>query len=370
MRRACSIVPGGRVYTARMSLELSENARAGHAPARSRAWRYLFPSLVALLAVWFLWKVLGDEGLRQVADRLLSLNLTLTLAAVALTVIRYLTLAFRWELLARREAPVGLAQITPVLMAGNFLSLVTPAVRVAGPILRAYYLSKETGRPRARFYGTIVADQVSNFSIYAAVLAPACVAVTLPGRPGFSFTVAAGLLAALTTGLYLCYRMLLAVEQGRPSLIHRVLGATLGRPDAGGWRGRFITWWEELLHSLAGAVIGARAWWPAFMVSALSYAITVAIQILSFEATGTHVGIAQVCFAISGAGFAQILLAAPGGAGVTEASLVAVFLATGVDAGSATAGVFLARLINYAVVAPWGGVAFFRLQRRYGQPAA
>ena len=352
-----------------MSVVVSESLPGNKAPSRTRAWRLVFPCLVVLLALWFLWRVLGDEGLRKVGDRLLSLNITLAIAAVVLTIIRYFTLAFRWELLARREAPVGLSQITPVLMAGNFLSLVTPAVRIAGPILRAYYLSKETGRPRARFYGTIVADQVSNFAIYAAVLAPACVAVTLPGRPAFTFTLAAGLLAALTSGLYLCYRMLLAVEHGRPSLIHKILGATLGRSDRIGWRGRFIRWWEELLHSLAGAVIGAKAWWPALMVSALSYAITVAIQMLSFEATGTHVGIAQVCFAISGAGFAQILLAAPGGAGVTEASLVAVFLATGVDAESATAGVFLARLINYAVVAPWGGVAFFRLQKRYGKPA-
>lgn len=353
-----------------MSIELSENAPAENASVRTRVLRIAFPCIVAALAVWFLWKVLGDDGLRGVAGRLLSMSLPLAVVATALTILRYLSLAFRWELLARREAPVGLAEITPVLMAGNFLSLLTPAVRVAGPILRAYYLSKETGRPRARFYGTIVADQVSNFAIYAAVLAPACVAVTLPGRPGYSFTVAAGLLAALITGLFLCYRTLLAVEHGRPSIIHKILGATLGKSEGAGWRARFIRWWEELLHSLAGAVIGARAWWPALMVSGFSYAVTVAIQILSFEATGTHVGIAQVCFAISGAGFAQILLAAPGGAGVTEASLVAVFLATGVDAESATAGVFLARLINYAVVAPWGGVAFFRLQKRYGQPAA
>src|SRR4029453_1005528 len=155
-----------------MSIELSENAPAENASVRTRVLRIAFPCIVAALAVWFLWKVLGDDGLRGVAGRLLSLGLPPAVVATALTILRYLSLAFRWELLARREAPVGLAEITPVLMAGNFLSLLTPAVRVAGPILRAYYLSKETGRPRARFYGTIVADQVSNFAIYAAVLAP------------------------------------------------------------------------------------------------------------------------------------------------------------------------------------------------------
>ena len=107
-----------------MSVEVTQSVPAAGSRVRHRAWRLIFPCVIALLALWFLWKVLGDEGLRAVAGRLLSLNIMLAIAAAALTITRYLTLAFRWELLARREAPLGLRQITPVLMAGNFLSLV------------------------------------------------------------------------------------------------------------------------------------------------------------------------------------------------------------------------------------------------------
>src|SRR5262249_32024111 len=168
-----------------------------------------------------------------------------------------------WEVLARREAPVGLRQIAPVLMAGNFLSLVTPAMRIAGPILRAYYLSRETGRPRARFYGTIVADQTTNFAIYALAFAISGAMVTVQGGFRFSARVAAGLLAALVGGLWLGYRTLREVAAGRPSLMARAIRSTLGEGPADGWRVRLIAWWEELLHSLSGSVLSASRWWPA-----------------------------------------------------------------------------------------------------------
>jgi uncharacterized membrane protein YbhN (UPF0104 family) len=163
--------------------------------------------------------------------------------------------------------------------------------------------------------------------------------------------------------------MLVEVERGNPSIVSRLLRLTLGAGRPGGWRQRLIAWWEDLLHSLSGAATSPGRWWPAMAVSVASYAVTMATYFLCFQAVGAHVGIAETCFAISGAGIAQILLAAPGGAGVTEASLVAVFMALGQDAASAAAGVFLTRLINYAVVAVWGGAAFFMLQRRYGRPA-
>jgi uncharacterized protein (TIRG00374 family) len=325
---------------------------------------------VAALAFWFLWKILGDTGLKTAGDRLLRADIGLAVIAVLLTILRYLLLAARWEILVRQEAPVGLPQITPVLMAGNFLSLVTPAIRIAGPILRAYYLSKETGRARTRFYGTIVADQVSNFAVYAALLPAAGLMVSTSGRMPLSVAGASGLLALLAGGLYVGWRMLVEVERGRPSIVSRMLRATMGAGRAGGWRQRLIAWWEDLLHSLSGAATSPARWWPAMAVSVAVYAVTIATQIFCFRAVGARVGIAETCFAVSGAGFAQILLAAPGGAGVTEASLVALFLALGQDVASAAAGVFLARLINYAVVALWGGAAFFMLQRRYGRPAS
>jgi len=330
--------------------------------------RMFFTVTVALLAIWFLWKVLGETGLKGVGSRLATADRLLLLLATVLTIARYLVVALRWEVLARHEAPVGFGQISPVLMAGNFLSLVTPAVRIAGPILRAYYLSRETGRPRARFYGTIVADQTSNFTIYAVVFAGAGMMVSTRGSLSLSWTLMASLMVALFGGLWIGYRMLQEVALGRPSLAARLLTSTFGQGAEGGWRTKFIAWWEHLLHSLSGAALAPAAWWPAMGLSCLAYALTVAPQVLAFRAVGVPISVTEVSFAIAGAGFAQVMLAAPGGAGITEASLVAVFMALGLDGESSAAGVILARLINYAVVAPWGGYCFFVLQRRYGRP--
>ena len=339
------------------------------APARRGVRiRLFFTLLITALAFYFLWRVLSDVGLQALASRLRDANLLLIGLAVVLTILRFLLLAVRWEVLARREAPVGLRQIVPVLMAGNFLALVTPAVRIAGPILRAYYLSKETGRPRARFYGTIVADQTANFTIFAVAAAVAGAMVGMDGGFGISIAGGAGMLCALCVGLWLGYVMLKRVHQGRPSEVSRALRGILGEGPPGGWRRRLFVWWEHLVKALSGAVVSSGAWWPALGLSAAAYAVGIAIQVLAFAAVGSDVSAMQAAFGIAAAGSVQIAAAAPGGPGVTEASLIGVFLAIGIDRESAMAGVLLGRLANYLVLLPWGCHALVSLQRRYGRP--
>src|SRR5262245_37959400 len=155
-------------------------------PARRLPVRLILTLLVSGLAVVFLWRVVSDVGLPRLAARLRQVDVLLLAFAAALTIVRFVLQALRWEVLVRREAPVGLGQVLRILMAGNFLNLVTPALRVAGPILRAFYLSRETGRPRARFYGTIVADQTANFAVYAVAVALGAALVPMPGREAAS----------------------------------------------------------------------------------------------------------------------------------------------------------------------------------------
>lgn len=347
---------------------ITNTSPAGAAAARRGWFRKVFTLGITFLAFAFLWKVLRDVGLAELGSRLMSADPILVGLAAALSVLRFLMLALRWEILVRREAPVGLRQIAPVLMAGNFVGLVTPVVRVAGPILRAFYLSRETGRPRARFYGTIVADQASNFTIYALATAIGGALVTLPGSFQISVLGGAAMLGALTGGLSVGWWMLRDVHDGAPSRVGRTLTRLLGTRAEAGLGHRLIRWWEDLSHALSRAVIGTGAWWPSLALSAAIFAAVVAAQMLVFQAIGTRVGSMEVVFAVAGAGFLQVIAAAPGGPGVTEASLLAVFLALGVDRESAAAGALLARLVNYAVLIPWGGLAFFRLQRRYGIP--
>src|SRR5262245_25096571 len=80
---------------------------AERAASRGGVIRAAFALVVTALAVWFLWRVLSDVGLVALGSRLRSASLGLTVAALFVTVLRFVTLALRWEILARREAPVG-----------------------------------------------------------------------------------------------------------------------------------------------------------------------------------------------------------------------------------------------------------------------
>lgn len=341
----------------------SSRREAGRTTARAA-----FTLLVTALAFWFLYRTLGDVGLARLWDRIVHAERWLLVAALAVTALRFLLLGVRWEILLRGETRVGLSHVLPVLMAGNFLSLVTPAVRVAGPILRAWYLSQETGKPRARFYGTIVADQASNFTVYgvAAILGGAM--VSLPPRFRVSPAMGAALLAALVIGLWVASILLRQVHHGEPSRAVRLL-ERFAAGAAPGWRSRMLAWVDHLVRSLSGSVVGGGAWWPSLALSAAIFAAVAAVQMMAFHAIGAPLTFIQAVFAVAGAGFIQILAAAPGGVGVTEASLIAVLGAMGADPESAAVGALLARFANYAILLPWGGWAFVRLQRRYGMPA-
>jgi uncharacterized protein (TIRG00374 family) len=295
------------------------------------------------------------------------------LVVLAANVGRFLLLGARWEILVRKEAPLGFRSIVEILMAGNFLQLIAPVfVPVAGPVLRAYYLSKETGKPRARFYGTIVADQTANFSIFAVGMIVSGVMTAAEGTVGVSAGTGAALLLALVGGLYVGKRHLERFRDGEPSLLRRLMRSVVASRLFSRWDrahrlvDRFIEWWDHLLEALSHSLLGSGTWWPAIGVSTALFLLLALAQHMACAAVGSPITFARAAFAVSGAAFVQILALAPGRVGVTEASLVGIFLALGLDPASATAATFLARMMNYAVLIPWGGLCFFRLQREYG----
>lgn len=356
----------------------SPPAPAAERPRRAhrRAVQVVFNVVVTGSAVWFLFSVLKDIGLSAIGRRLLGADLFLVGLLLAANILRFGLLALRWEILVRGEAPVGFRAILEILMAGNFLGVVAPGLRVAGPVLRAFYLSKETGRPRARFYGTIVADQTANFSAFAAVMIGSGMMTMASGSAGLSVGAGLALLFALVGGLYVGGRHLQRIRRGEVSYVVRALKSASGSKVAdrigGRWNlgARFIAWWEHLLEALAEAFIGRRTFWPAMAVSIVLLLVLAGSLDLSFRAIGTPLGIVRSAFAISAAAFIQMMAAAPGGPGVTEASLVIILLALGVDAESAAAGTFLSRIFNYGVILPWGGFCFYHLQRKYGPAPA
>ena len=330
----------------------------------------LFTLGVSLLAFWFLWSVMREVGFESVAGRLGHASLLLVFIGVVVTALRFLMLALRWEILLRVEAPVGLRQVAPVLMAGNFLNLVAPALRVAGPILRAYYLSRETGKPRARFYGTIVADQTANFIPYTVATAAAGSMITLTSGFSVSPWMAFGMMAAMVGGLAVCWLGLRRIARGGSSRIATWLLRGSGGAPVAAWRVRLAAWWDHLAHALATSLIGTGAWWPTVALSFVIFLQVVAVQWLCFAAVGGRVGFPEACFAIAGAGFVQIMAGAPGGVGVTEGSLVWVLVSLGLDKETVVAAVLLARFLNYGVLLLWGGLSFLFLQKRYGMPEA
>src|SRR5262245_31373694 len=159
------------------------------APARRKAGpvlRIAFNAFITLGALWFLWVLLRDIEIHAVVQRLVHAGGWPVLIVVLANIARLLLLGWRWEILVRKEAPVGYWATQEILMAGNFVQVVAPGLRVAGPLMRAYYLSKETGRPRARFYGTIVADQTANFSTFAAAMVVSGIITASRGQVGLT----------------------------------------------------------------------------------------------------------------------------------------------------------------------------------------
>ena len=243
---------------------------------------------------------------------------------------RFLIWNFKATRIARRHGTVRYGTVLRLILAGAFINLVTPTVKIGGGLYRAAGIRRETGWDLPRAWSWTLADQASN--ILGGLVLFGITALVSGGRLFFW----GGTAALLVVALYFLLR--------RP----------IWRITRGTTRG--------VLEPVLGP--GCRSGHLAVDIglAALSWSMLCLACGLVFHALGTGGSFLQLA-AVLAAGTTAGAVAGAGGLGVTELTLISLFTRIGIDPAAAAAGTLVHRGILYAVVLISGGIALLSNRR-------
>ncbi len=292
-------------------------------------WRVWKIVVVGACVGAVIWLVISLEPGRILAAAREAEPGLLALSIVPLAA-RFLVWSFKATRLANRYGGVRYRTVLRLILAGAFINLVTPAVKVGGGLYRAAGIRRETGWGFPLAYGWTLSDQISN--ILGGLVLFGFTALAAGGRPFYW----GGACALALVAAFLLFR-------------RRIWLATGDRT-------------RDLLEPVLGPNVGYGALATDIGLASLSWAMLCLACGLVFQALGSGVGLMELS-AMLAVGTTAGSLVGAGGLGVTEFTLIGLFTRIGIEPAAAAAGTLVHRAILYAVIIIAGGLALLSSRR-------
>jgi uncharacterized membrane protein YbhN (UPF0104 family) len=322
-------------------------------------------------AVWFLLAFLETEDFRTVGARIVAARPWALVLGVAFVVLHLFLWAYRWKLAIHRVDSTPRRRIIyPALAAAASVNLMAPFAKVLGGLLRARYVARDGKRTVGVFLGVVLFDQWAHFLVMSALTLGAIVAGLTVGHRYW-------LAAALGVGSVVLGGALhwWAQRQVRDP---RVLARSFADSRWASW-GPFRPLRQhgrETLQTFTRLLADAPLRWQATGLGLMVFLAAAGAQAAAFWALGSPAPFLVVCVTVALSSAVATLAATPGGVGVTEASMIALFVWLGVDRVTAAAAALLYRAIYYFAVLATGLPSaaalewFLVLERRRGLAGA
>ena len=340
--------------------------------------KWALVALALLLAA----RLIGGIGWQDLAARLGAARWTLLGLALAALLLRYAVWAWRWRLAVRRvSAPPPLGRLFLMVVAAAAVNHLTPGARVLGGVLRGRHLARADGGSVGRAYGSVLYDQIAHQAAVAGVGALAVIAAaTAVGRYRTAALIA-GAVAAAAVGVALWLRRRAgaggqgiqgggdaAGESGTSSdrTRGRLARFLAERAASGGRARRLFAHGREAVDTVA-RLLGDRR--LALDAAALGFALSLLYGLALwtvFAALGAGPNFFVVLAVVAVGTVAGAALGTPGGAGTTEAAMIATFTVVGVDRLDATAATLLFRGLHYLSLLTVGSAALVVLESGLG----
>lgn len=333
--------------------EASPKSRETTLLRRRRPGRWLRSGLkLAIVAAtaYLAWRFVTEIGWSELLERARSADAFLLGAAILCLVARFGVAYLRWvQSLSLLDVPLSHLHGFSSLMAAILANHLTATVRLLGGLLRGRYVSNRYRISFSRALGTALIDQVSHQMVM-------------------------GLWTWLALGVFtwvIGLRALSAIVLG--SLVVLLAGVTLrvlrrddrrNRPLA-----RLVRRWVERqarrlgplyrggqeVASLFRRALSDRALQTRMALLGLALLGCNAVaQWLIFQSLGSPVGFLTTLIAVALGVAAGVVTGTPGGVATTEAAMVAVYVALGVNEVDAAAGTLLYRGLHYLQVLALG----------------
>lgn len=318
-------------------------------PSRKAAWTQRLVGLIVLVAAFYLLhRLVAEVGWDEVRQRLAEARWGVASAAVVCLAAQLSLWAARQRLSIRRitDTPPGWTVFLALVAtaAANFL---LPFARLLGGLLRARYLSRTSSPlvPKRVYYAAVLFDQAVHFLVMGSLTVAGLIGGALVlGRPRLALGVSAAVLLA-AAGTYLWFRFRFGLRRGG---VVRFLERRAERRE--GLVGRLLAGSGTAARLFLRLVRSRSLWVQTTALGIVLFAFLATAQWAIFHSLGTAVNpwvvVATVTLGLS----AGVLLGTPGGLGTAEATMIALYIAFGVDRVDAASAVLLFRGLQFAVV--------------------
>ncbi len=276
----------------------------------------------------------------------------LVVLAVLITLLRFLIWSFKWQLLISSiKVKVPFFRVLLILMAGLFVSTSTPGANIGGEPLRAYYLAKEAGIKKSAAMATVIMDKSGNYFAFFTYSLMAFIllmeyfearavklvffVVLLIAFGGASYMVLRRNHAPLVRALRFIYTLpFFEFLEKRFGSFDEFESFVYSRIKI--FKDTLKHLWKNPVNLAANLLLSYALWLTSFIKT---YLIFLAL------------GIKADFLIVSAIKAISVLLGMmsfiPGGFGVIEGVMVALFSSYGFDTKTALAGVLLSRTIYY-----------------------
>lgn len=299
-----------------------------------------FVALLALTGVQELWQVLVD------ADHAL---LILPLACV---VASYLTMALSYHGIARAAGDhIHFLDMLKITLVANSLNYLVATGGLSGFAARTYYFTRRSVPPENAVVISLAQTFLTNVTLLAFVLlgfSYVFVSRELAGAAltGTALTTGVFLVLALATGAVLLHRplrrrFLLVVAE----LTHRSFSRL--RPAAGLSRISLRRYLATLDRGIGFLLTNKRAMLAPLVFIVLDWIFTILILHTAFLAIGERLPFGQTVVGFSVGLILSFVSLIPGGLGIMEGSMSAIFAGMGVPLEGAVAAALLFRFFYY-----------------------
>ncbi len=257
----------------------------------------------------------------------------------------------------------------------NFVNHVLPSGGASGVAYFNWRLGKQ-GVSNARSTMAQAVRYIAGFASITVLLLVGLVAVTIDGTVNrWLILMSAGLVIAMLVGTFVLYyvisdrgrmdKMSAWVTKTVNALVARV---TLGKKTAILEPAVIDGFFADLHQDYLELASNKRLLIQPILWGILYTVMDVAMFWVTFWSFGVYVNPATILIAYNVAAAAGFLVATPGGVGAYEALMVLVIAMSGVDGGTALAGILLARTIILFVTIVGGYIFYQRAIMQYGTP--
>jgi len=335
--------------------------------------------LAVLLVPVLLWLVLSHIGFGRVIEAMRRASARAILIAALLYLAVFVLWTLRWQLLMKRKERKSIAALLPIYMAGIFGNMVTPGARVGGEPVRAFYMSRAFGGEKSAHLGVVLVDKLGNGAVFMLFLVASVIFIALSIPLGTA--VKAGLAGGALLATAVTVGGLLATDKAklRSHLVGRILPAIYGSALLRFVRRTFPTYdhfesyvtrkLRNVFGPMAHAAGSPKALAKILLISAVSWLLFYLAHYVLFAELGARIDFVKAAVIVTVASFLGDASFTPGGAGFTEAAMIGLCAAYGVDADAAAAVTLISRGLFYAYGLGLGALCLGALAALYGRRA-